>query len=305
MMAISTALLLTVFVSQCASTPQNAPRAASPNFWFSFGETVTETGFSVTGTLPSVGNPTGNPPFPGFAGLNYVDIITTQLNHSLVFNYDFATSGATIDPTIRAPQTPVAPATLVDQVSQFLSVLGNKPASTPWTSANALFSFWFGVNDIFLSYASGTTCGAQTSLNALLISSYFTQIGNLYAVGARNFLFINVYPLDRNPFMLANPLLFQTVMKTDISDFNTQFLAAVNNFKSTHSGVTTFFWDSNAAFTTVLNNPTAFNFTNIVGFPGSRAAPAPFFWLSDFTPGVLSHEIWAKDIAAVLGNAIW
>jgi len=293
-----TTLILTALVGRCAS-------AVTPNFWFSFGESVTETGFDITGTLPSVGNPLGNPPFPGFAGLNYVDIITTQLNRSLVFNYDFAGHDATIDPTIVAPVSGIGALTMVDQVNSFINVLGSKPATTPWTSTNALFSFWFGMNDIELSYGSGTTCGAQTSLNAQLISSYFAQVARLYAIGARNFLFINVYPIDRSPFMLGQPPLFQSVQKADILDFNTQFAAAATNFKNTHTGVTSFFWDSNAAFTSVLNNPAASGFTNINGTPGSRADPAPFFWVSSFIPGVLSHAIWAADIAAVLGNAIW
>lgn len=31
---------------------------------FTFGDSYTQTGFSVKGTQPSVGNPLGNPPYP-------------------------------------------------------------------------------------------------------------------------------------------------------------------------------------------------------------------------------------------------
>lgn len=41
---------------------------------------------------------------------------------------------------------------MTDQVNQFLTGAALKPAAAPWTSANSLFSFWIGINDIGNSY---------------------------------------------------------------------------------------------------------------------------------------------------------
>ncbi len=46
---------------------------------------------------PAVGNPLGNPPYPGFTavgGQNWVDYVTTVDNTSLVLTYNLAYGGA-------------------------------------------------------------------------------------------------------------------------------------------------------------------------------------------------------------------
>lgn len=41
---------------------------------------------------------------------------------------------------------------MTEQVDQFLAFAAKKPEATPWTSKNALFSIWIGINDIGNSY---------------------------------------------------------------------------------------------------------------------------------------------------------
>jgi hypothetical protein len=41
---------------------------------------------------------------------------------------------------------------LIEQVDQFLAGAAKKPSTAPWTSKNALFSIWIGINDIGNSY---------------------------------------------------------------------------------------------------------------------------------------------------------
>ena len=75
-------------------------------------------------------------------------------NKSLILTYNYAYGGATIDPALVPPYSPSI-ATLVDQVSQFLNGPAKKPANAPWTSENALFSVWIGINDIGTTYSQG------------------------------------------------------------------------------------------------------------------------------------------------------
>jgi len=141
------------------------------NYWFSLwvylyliffrcsdvrfsGDSYTQTGFDPTSTLPSPGNVLGNPPYPGFTatgGENWVDYVTTQYNKSLILTYNYAYGGATIDASLVVPFEPTV-LSLTDQVNQFLSGAGTKPASTPWTSSDSLFSVFIGINDIGNSY---------------------------------------------------------------------------------------------------------------------------------------------------------
>lgn len=59
--------------------------------------------------------------------------------------------GATIDANLVTPYLPTV-LSLTDQVNEFLGSVASKPKSTPWTSADSLFSFFIGINDIGNSY---------------------------------------------------------------------------------------------------------------------------------------------------------
>jgi len=117
---------------------------------FVSGDSYTQTGFDPLSTLPNSANPFGNPPYPGWtsaSGANWVGYVTTAYNRSLLYTYNYAYGGATINATLVAPyQSTVL--SLGDQVNQFLTGAGKKPPATPWTSQNSLFSVWIGINDI-------------------------------------------------------------------------------------------------------------------------------------------------------------
>lgn len=69
--------------------------------------------------------------------------LTTEDNSSVVLSYNLAVGGATIDNTI-------INATVEDmatQVGSFHSIYGNKPDAAPWTSDDAMFAFWIGINE--------------------------------------------------------------------------------------------------------------------------------------------------------------
>jgi len=265
------------------------------SYWFSFGDSYTTTGFNINSTLPSAGNPLGNPAYPGFTGgggANYVDYLTTQNNNSLILNYNFAVGGATIDNTIVNGNV----LSVTDQVAEFKSSIASKPASTPWTSSNTLFSVWIGINDIGNSYSNG---GGST-FNAKLITAYFGLVQQLYNSGARNFLFINVPPVDRSPLMLSQSASAQALEKQTILNYNSQLSAAVSKFSSANSGVKTWIWDSNAEFTTILNNPTAYGFKDATSYGATGD-----FWGNNYHPSQAAHQIFAQQIANLLKGTVW
>lgn len=136
--------------SVCTSSPNLSLRCSASVS----GDSYTQTGFVPNGTLPAIGNPLGNPPYPGLTatpGANWVDFVTTTYNNSLVFTYNYAYGGATIDATLVQPYTPTV-LSLTDQVNEFLNTVASKPATTSWKSSDTLFSVWIGINDIGHSY---------------------------------------------------------------------------------------------------------------------------------------------------------
>lgn len=132
------------------------------------GDSYTTTGFEPNSTLPTVGNPLGNPPFPGFTGgggtrvfqprlrspsdlscgdlgENFVGFDTVTYNKSTILTYNYAYGGATIDANLVTPYEPTV-LSLTDQVNEFLAGAAKKPATTPWTSTNSLFTVWIGAS---------------------------------------------------------------------------------------------------------------------------------------------------------------
>jgi hypothetical protein len=74
--------------------------------------------------------------------------------------------------------TPYEPTVLSlgDQVNEFLSTAASKPAAAPWTSENALFSIWIGINDIGNSYYES---GNRSAFSEVLLANEFELVQQL------------------------------------------------------------------------------------------------------------------------------
>ncbi|KAJ7744890.1 hypothetical protein B0H16DRAFT_1663994 [Mycena metata] len=272
------------------------PPSKAVTYWFPFGDSYTTTGF--------VGNPLGNPPFPGFTGgggENFVGFDTVTFNKSTILTYNYAYGGATINGTLVAPFEPTV-LSLIDQVNEFLAGAGKKPATSPWTSANSLFTVWIGINDLGNSFSNS---GDRSAFSDLLLTEYFAQVQKLIvansAVGARNFLFINVPPMERSPLMIAaQNAAGLALLKSVILTYNSKLAAKVASFKANNTGVTTWLWDANTEFNTILNNPTQFGFVDAVSFGNTGD-----FWGNNYHPSSPAHQIFAQQISALMAGTSW
>ncbi|KAF9445933.1 carbohydrate esterase family 16 protein [Macrolepiota fuliginosa MF-IS2] len=284
------------------STSTSAPAPpAGVKYWFSFGDSYTQTGFDPTSTLPSAGNLLGNPPYPGWTatgGENWVDYVTSQYNKSLLLTYNYAYGGATIDANLVQPYESTV-LSLTDQVNQFLSGAATKPASTPWTSGNSLFSVWIGINDIGNSYYLS---GDRDAFSDTLLNAYFALVQKLYNTGARNFLFVNVPPIDRSPMMIAQGQSAQSAESTVINSFNTKLVAKVNAFKAANSGVQTYIWDSHTQFGTILDSPTTYGFRDATTY----GTGSDIFWGNNYHPSSYAHKYFGQQVGnVVLANTVF
>lgn len=80
---------------------------------------------------------------PRKLGENFVGFDTVTYNKSTILTYNYAYGGATIDANLVVPYLPTV-LSLTDQVNQFLAGAAKKPATSPWTSTNTLFTIWIG-----------------------------------------------------------------------------------------------------------------------------------------------------------------
>ena len=233
------------------------------------GDSYTQTGFNRSGIQPSPSNPLGNPPYPGWTasnGPNWVGYLTTKYNASLLQTFNLADGGATVDASLVAPWKPTV-LSLQDQVwSGFFPYYAlGRPA---WTSADTLFAVWIGINDVGNSYYNGP---AVTSvLNADIIAEYRGAVDGLYAAGGRNFVFLNVPPVERSPLILGQGQQAIDMEKADLAAFNGLVEEMAGAFKSENGDANVWIYDTNVVFGEVLDDPASYPQTavykNTTGF---------------------------------------
>ncbi|KAL8651476.1 MAG: hypothetical protein Q9210_003231 [Variospora velana] len=218
----------------------------------SSGDSYTSTSFNINGPQPSIENPLGNPAYPGATsanGPNYVDFLTTTYNQSFIRTFNLGYGGATIDPSLVGSPYGLIVQSFRQQVQEEFVPTYATNSGVEWTGSNSLFTVFFGINDVILSYGQ-----RNSTLNFLLIKSYENYVQKLYAAGARNFLFMNVPPIDRSPGTLARDAATQARMAGYIGEFNFRLILLVYNFAVHYPDTTVWLFDTNWLFTRLLNN---------------------------------------------------
>lgn len=222
---------------------------------FVFGDSYSDTGFQVNGTQPNPSNPLGNPEFPGRTfsnGRNWVDFLSYTYNDSYVQTYNLAKGGASVD-SFGLPN-PFRP--FDQQVEKFFlpSYAQNNTTLATWRSDNTLFTSFFGINDVNLFYKFNNA----TAVAAMIMSTYASLVEDLYQAGARNFLFMNVPPINRAPFTVNQGDMSKTFVEMNrvaVADFNMRITNMVGRLVEQHTDTTVFLFDTFRLFNAVLNEP--------------------------------------------------
>jgi len=176
---------------------------------------------------------------------------------------------------------------------------------------------FFGINDIGNEYKV-----EEAFLASHVFQVYSELIDELYLTGARNFLFMNVPPVDRSPWMTTGIPKFPgwpAFYHADIADFNSRLIEMVNKFVRTHPDVTVFMFDTHAIFSRVLNDPCDYvetcSLKNTTHYCEDYQSGTPdwytfdercdipvdqYFWLNSAHPTFRIHNATAKAIAAGL-----
>jgi hypothetical protein len=215
----------------------------------------------------------GNPPYPGWTssnGPNWVDFLTTTYNASLLYTYNLAYGGATVDSALVAPWRPDV-LSLKNQVQDlYLPNYNPAPAAAPWKAADSLFAFFIGINDV-----GNTWWLNNATLYDQIFSVYNGLLEQTYETGARNFLFLSVPPINLAPLTLANGPEAVAGEDVAIKDWNARLKNLTETFKAKHEGITTFVHNTHEVYAKAIADPKVFEQTagvkNTTGFCSAYA----------------------------------
>lgn len=222
------------------------------------------TGFDYTSTNPTPSNPLGNPAYPGWTssnGPNWVDFLTTKHNASLLQTYNLAYGGATVDSDLIAPYDPSV-ISMKEQIrSQFLPGYAGDAPTAPgapaWAGADSVFAFWIGINDVGNSW--WFEAPELEALYGDIFALYAALATELYAAGARNFVFVDVPPVDRSPLMIAQGPEAAAGEKKIIAQWNGLVAGVAADLKAAHAGdVNVWSYSSSGSFGAALDDPTVY-----------------------------------------------
>ncbi|KAL1685207.1 hypothetical protein GGG16DRAFT_129548 [Schizophyllum commune] len=198
--------------------------------------------------------------------------------------YDYARGGKTIPDVISQIE------------DQFLPRLGqwHRPqpaegagqggdAAKVWTSANALFVTWVGIND----------CAFRSTREAReeAFQRLFAAQDDLYQVGARNFVFIDVPHINRSP---AVPISHKDKSER-YDDYNGMLIAHARQFATAHPDATVLLFSSARTLDRILDDPDIFDLP-----PGDVREPFSSIWTDQLHPTSAVHDVFAMDIAEFL-----
>ncbi|KAJ5758819.1 Acetylesterase [Penicillium odoratum] len=266
--------------------------ASLPTYFFTFGDSYSMTSFNVSGEQATPQNPMGNPELgtgTTGGGINWIGDLTTADNASLVLSYNLAVGGATIDNNI----INAGVEDMASQVATFLSVYGDRPGIAPWGSDDTVFGFWIGINDVGWAYSSLNASVLVPELMAV----YKSLVEQIYAKGGRKFLFLNVPPTGRSPYILDQGISASLAHASWLSVYNEHLKLMVQVFQNEHPDIRTVIYDSWSFMTGVLNDPHKYGYPNntCIDDDGTTCV-----WWNKYHPGLKYHALQAKDMKKYL-----
>ncbi|KAF4553433.1 Acetylesterase-like protein [Elsinoe fawcettii] len=297
------------------------PGFSKLKYTFIFGDSYTQTGFNPNLTQPTIDNPFGNPPYPGYTssnGPNWIGFLTTTWNQSRLQTVNLAYGGATVDSALVKPYQDTV-LSFKDQVEkEYLPYYANKPAAVPWKSEDSLFGFFFGINDVGNSWWL-----SNATLYPSIFDVYSTQVEKLYQTGARNFLFLNVPPVELAPQNAANSADQKAQQAGKIQEFNQRIATLASNLVKKHSDATVFQFDTHSLFSKVIANPASYPETAVYkdtktfctayqngaptwyySDPSCSYPVDQYLWLNTLHPTFRIHNATARAIAQQLSTKV-
>ncbi|KAK9455664.1 carbohydrate esterase family 16 protein [Dipodascopsis uninucleata] len=157
--------------------------------------------------------------------------------------WDFSFSGAIISEKYIAKNHDFT-LTFEDQVQQWRDYAYEALALDP---SRTLVTIFIGINDVLASpHLEGRSFFAfYSDLTAII----FDSVNSLYDRGFRNYLVLNVPPLDRSPYGYSRDEVLH------VPEYNDALYSVTKDFHYKHADVQLTFFDTYEFFNTILDNP--------------------------------------------------
>lgn len=190
------------------------------------------------------------------SGPNWVGFLTTTYNATKLLTYNLAYGGATVDSALVKPYMPTVLSIKNQVQDEYIPTYGTRSnSSAPWTAADSLHAFFIGINDIGNSWWLDNA----TMLYDQIFSVYGGLLDQVYDTGARNFLFLNVPPINLAPMTLDNGNWSVENEGKMIGVWNSKLVNMTAAFNARHGHkTTTIIHDTHAVYEAALKDPKAF-----------------------------------------------
>ncbi|KAG4087757.1 hypothetical protein H8356DRAFT_1727902 [Neocallimastix lanati (nom. inval.)] len=183
----------------------------------------------------------------------------------------------------------------IDEYQMFLDRMSKGKKFDSWDGQSSLFAIWLGCNEIrCIKHTQEVQKVYNTAINII-----FDKIEGMYKVGARNFLILNIPPLDKAPLKEDQNYNYY---RYDIFYYNEKLSEYANNFFYRHPDTNIILYNANEQYNYVLLNYQEFGlFTgNTPWTVGRRYGLSRYFWFDNFHPTFRGHQIIADDITVLL-----
>lgn len=245
-------------------------------------------------------------------GANWVECLTgcgvkkglTDPRECKVQLWDFAYAGSnTVSKVGFTPAHWNHTVSFEQQVEQFAQYGNPALESIKLRKKDALVAIWIGINDINdLAKLRGKS-ESFTPLYEEVQNHVFESVEKLYGLGYRNFLTLNLPPLNRGPAPAVNASLVET--------FNSIHKKHADAFQASHRDSRILQYDVNTALNQILDNYQSYGFKNVTNFcpgfnqPDIRSNPQKYgcgegldtyFWYDAGHLGSHTHEVFTKDL---------
>jgi phospholipase/lecithinase/hemolysin len=199
----------------------------------------------------------------------------------------------------------------VNQTQQFLTYA--QPAlhniTTPETT---LTTFWIGTNDIF------DTATSKVPVNTLytdMITTLYASIQTIHDAGYRNFLIMNLAPLDKTPKNVAK--LIPSPSSSKVNRFNSILASQARDFQKRNADSNVVVFDANTFLNGVLKRPAPYGIKNTKDFCAAWNQPGvvadatvygclpmdEYFWFNTAHMTTRMHEILAVEVKKFLSGS--
>ena len=142
----------------------------------------------------------------------------------------------------------------LDQLTQLFQPKYSANPQISWAKEDTLFLVFIGINDAINTF----TKFKSDALQYAQIKRYEDLVNKLYTLGARNFVFMHIPPIDRAPYVLP----FSQSQRQDLANWIGRYMfrlrGVIWNFTRRYPEATVFEFDTNLIFRQVLANATQF-----------------------------------------------